>query len=395
VRTPKVRLYIRVRVRSGRHSFHDPVWNRNRTLRSGYALVQGQPEHHPEGIYYLRFLRGQKRVWQAVGAEPDAALVALKNQEHDLQAVSLGRSASEPIAPTEAPLPLAEAISSYLAEVRRFRSPKTIAACGRILGVFGSRFPDRSVTSLRREDLLDHMSALQEEGLSPRTIYNHVMRIKTFLRSRGIVDLLKPEDIPDYDEPEVEAYDANQLGALFAAADPDERLVFEFFLATGFRDQEVQYCTWRNVDFKGKVVSVRSKPELGFRPKDKEERSVPVPDTLINHLEMHKRASTSPFLFPGKNGGPDGHFLRTLQTLAHRAGLNCGECLNKRKRSCLHHAICSSWGLTSFARPSPRCIARLAFRHRPSSAGSVILNSSRRCGISRSRISGLNIRGHR
>jgi hypothetical protein len=94
------------------------------------------------------------------------------------------------------------------------------------------------------------MAALQEEGLSPRTIFNHVMRIKTFLRSRGIVDLLKPEDIPDYDEPDVEAYDVNQLGAVFAAADPGERLLFEFFLPT-FRDQEVRYCTWRNVDFKG------------------------------------------------------------------------------------------------------------------------------------------------
>ncbi|WP_263367842.1 hypothetical protein [Edaphobacter bradus] len=36
------------------------------------------------------------------------------------------------------------------------------------------------------------------------------------------------------------------------------------------------YCTWGNVDFKGKVISVRSKPEMGFRIKDKEERSVPV-----------------------------------------------------------------------------------------------------------------------
>jgi hypothetical protein len=54
---------------SGRHSLLDPVWNRNRTLRSGYALVEGQAEHHPEGIYYLRFLRGRKRVWQAIGAE--------------------------------------------------------------------------------------------------------------------------------------------------------------------------------------------------------------------------------------------------------------------------------------------------------------------------------------
>jgi len=62
VRSPKVRLYIRVRRRDGRYVYRDPVWNRNRTLRAGYTLVGGQPEVHPEGIYYLRFLRGKKRV---------------------------------------------------------------------------------------------------------------------------------------------------------------------------------------------------------------------------------------------------------------------------------------------------------------------------------------------
>ena len=67
MRSPKVRLYIRVRLRDGRYAYRDPIWNRNRTLRAGYALIGGQPEVHPEGIYYLRFLRGEKRVWRAVG----------------------------------------------------------------------------------------------------------------------------------------------------------------------------------------------------------------------------------------------------------------------------------------------------------------------------------------
>jgi len=50
MKTPKVRLYIRVLLAGGQYSFCDPVWNRNRTLRSGYALVAGQSEFHPEGI---------------------------------------------------------------------------------------------------------------------------------------------------------------------------------------------------------------------------------------------------------------------------------------------------------------------------------------------------------
>jgi integrase len=160
------------------------------------------------------------------------------------------------------------------------------------------------------------------------------MRINSFLRSQGITGLLKPGDKPTYDEPELEAYDPDQLEGLLGAADDEERLLFEFFLATGFRDQEVMYCTWKNVDFKGKVIAVRSKPELGFRPKDKEERSVPVPDALIHRLIVRRSASASTFIFPGRNGKSDGHFLRSLQRLAHHAGLNCGECQNKKGQRC-------------------------------------------------------------
>ena len=98
------------------------------------------------------------------------------------------------------------------------------------------------------------------------------------------------------------AYDADQLKALFAVANSEDRLLFEFFLGTGFREQEVMHCTWRNVDFKSKVITVTSKPEFGFRVKDKEERSVPVPDSLIEALTRRKSESKSLLVFPGPNG---------------------------------------------------------------------------------------------
>jgi len=358
LRTPKVSLYIRVRRPDGKHSFLHPVWNGNRTLRTGYALVQGQAERHAEYVYYLRYRRAKKRTWEAVGSDADAALVALKNRQHDLQGQSLGRSAPEPVPQVDVPVALKDAINSYLADVRRFRAAKTIAACERILGAFESRLPDCTLDSITRDDLLDHMAALREDGLGPRTVYNHLMRVKSFLRSRGIVGLLKKEDIPSYDEPEVEAYDPDQLDALFAAANSEEQLLFQFFLVTGFRDQEVMFCTWKNVDFRGKVIKVLSKPELGFRPKDKEERSVPVPDALITLLAARKKQSVSPFVFPGTNGKPNRHLLRVLKQLALRAGLNCGECTSKPRKtkggkpkplkSCRTHAVCGDWGLHKF-----------------------------------------------
>jgi integrase/recombinase XerD len=348
VKTPKVRLYIRVRQRRGHYAFLQPVWNRNHSLRASYALVAGEAEYHPEGCYYLRFLRKGKRIWQSVGTDADVALVSLRNAEHELKGISLGRSAPNLSAGRKSAVSLDDAIKSYLAEVRRFRAPKTIAACQHILTLFGSRFSGRSVQDITREDLLDHMSALQDRGLSQRTIYNHIMRIGTLLKLHKVVGLLSASDKPQYDEKDVEAYDSDQLTALFAAASPEERMLFQFFLGTGLREQEVMYTTWKNVDFKGKVVTVRSKPEMGFRIKDKEERSVPVPDALIASLTVRKRESTSMLVFPGTNGKPNGHFLRLLQHLAFRAGLNCGECVTKKGQKCSSHPVCSEWGLHKF-----------------------------------------------
>jgi integrase/recombinase XerD len=285
VRTFKVRLYIRVRLPDGRHSFLEPAWNKNHTLRAGYALVAGRPEHHPEAVYYLRFLRGQKRVWQAVGLDPDRAIIALRNMEHDLEGVALGRNAQKVFPSPQPTVPeprsqyfealpstllpaqtsLTDAIATYLSEIRRFRAPKTIAACENILTLFGSRFPNKLIQSITREDLLDHMAALQKRGLGQRTIHNHVARIGTLLRANKVTGLLTHSDKPKYDEKAPSAYDADQLKALFDVTDSEERLLFEFFLGTGFREQEVMHCTWRNVDFKSKVtrtspVSQRENP---------------------------------------------------------------------------------------------------------------------------------------
>jgi len=252
-------------------------------------------------------------------------------------------------APTAtAAVSLDNAIKSYLAEVRRFRAPKTIAAAQHMLSLFGAQFSGKAIQNITREDLLDHMAALQDRGLSPRTVFNHIARIGTLLRAHKVVGLLDAKDKPKYDEREVAAYDSDQLDALFAAANAEERMTFQFFLGTGFREQEVMFCSWKNVDFKGKVVAVRSKPELGFRPKDKEERSVPVPDSLIAALANRKKESTSMFIFAGPDGRPNGHFLRVLQKLALRAGLNCGECLTKQGKSCATQAICREWGLHKF-----------------------------------------------
>jgi integrase/recombinase XerD len=50
----KVHLYIRVRLSDGNRQYVDPVYAANGKLKPLYAVVDGKPEHHPEGVYHLR-----------------------------------------------------------------------------------------------------------------------------------------------------------------------------------------------------------------------------------------------------------------------------------------------------------------------------------------------------
>jgi integrase/recombinase XerD len=43
-------------------------------------------------------------------------------------------------------------------------------------------------------------------------------------------------------------------------ADLDEAILIKFCLVSGFRDREIRYVTWRDVDFRNSVVRVTAKP---------------------------------------------------------------------------------------------------------------------------------------
>jgi integrase len=107
----------------------------------------------------------------------------------------------------------------------------------------------------------------------------------------------------------------------------------------------------RDIDFKSRLVNVRAKPEFGWQPKDREERAVPISDDLIEKLRDYVSAHPEKkLLFGTKMGKPDSHMLRRLKQTAFRAGLNCGDCVSKKKKSCLTHPVCGHWELHTFRR---------------------------------------------
>ena len=82
----------------------------------------------------------------------------------------------------------------------------------------------------------------------------------------------------------------------FAACSDQERALFATFLMTGFREQEVMFLRWSDVNFELRTVRVTSKPELGFYPKRWEDREIPAPVELIDELRKHTHRPNCQFV---------------------------------------------------------------------------------------------------
>jgi integrase/recombinase XerD len=100
-----------------------------------------------------------------------------------------------------------------------------------------------------------------------------------------------------------------------------------------------------------RTLTIRPKPELGFRTKNDSVRVVPIPQVLVDALKTYVLTiPTRRLIFTNASGGAEGHFLKKCKALAKRAGLNCGHCVNKKGLSCFKHLVCDNWTLHKFRR---------------------------------------------
>lgn len=84
MKAPVVRLKIPARLLDGSRPFLDPVPAPKGRLKPLCAIVNGTPEHHPEGVYFLRYAKNNKRVWEAVGDDAQMALDAKRRKQRVL-----------------------------------------------------------------------------------------------------------------------------------------------------------------------------------------------------------------------------------------------------------------------------------------------------------------------
>jgi integrase len=305
----EVNLTKRIRTNTGLR-YCPVVLSANGRVKPDAVLVNGRPERHTEGAYYIEWHGNGKRIRLSVGKDAaDASSMRLRKETElnngDATVPEIGENGHRSVAAL---------VANYLEETDLTKKPKTLSAYTTALSYF-------------RESchLLKFCAFLRDEkDQAPRSVYNKFENLMAFLKANGIRGLVGKNDWPRYTEEEPEMYEKEELGKLFAVCDVEERLWYEFFLMTGMREQEVMYAYWSDVNFAASTVRVTHKPDRGWTPKAYKEREIPIPAKLAKSLKAWKAKAdkTCSLVFPTAGCNPKLNFLDDLKAVADRAKLD-------------------------------------------------------------------------
>lgn len=171
-----------------------------------------------------------------------------------------------------------------------------------------------------------------EELITARTINFEVSVLRTFfyflINERGLkmenpcARFKRLKDSKQKSKRRPPTYSQEELDKLFEASDEFEKTAFATLLLTGFREQELCYLAWPDVNLRqSKKATIRLSGEGkdGFSPQDYEERTIPIPEELSGLLQKLPR--TSEWVLPNTKGDRTTHLLRRLKEVAARAGV--------------------------------------------------------------------------
>ena len=365
-KTHRINLTQKRKAENGQWQFYPVQWDGTKP-DPRLIIIDEEPASWKGGrAYFLDWREGGKRIRKKAGAAPREALDAWRRATGVANgSIPEDRDEAED-GVTDSPGPsIQDGIEQYLEAVKATKGDGTYSSYKTCLRWAQRHITKHLVYRLNRNDLLILFAAGREANLNQKTINKRVTVVLNMVRHHDHDIKLKRGDWPKTTEKKIEVYTAEEIEKFFAACTDDERLLFEVFLSTGFRDREVSHLFWSDVDYRLSRISVTAKPEYKFTPKSYEVRSVLVTRSLLDSLKTQQKRSQSLLVFPSAphptrksyGGGIDGHMLDTCKTIALRAGLNCGHCSGtytiKRSKSrkevvpysCKSHPRCERWYL--------------------------------------------------
>src|SRR5713101_7444230 len=277
----------------------------------------------PDGRYYVEWYEQGSRRREPAGTTVAQALEVQRRRRHLAEGQALGLAPAMHVLPApDSRRLLRPLVDRHLDQVNTLKKPNTYRKYEAVLNRFCDSFHNRSFESISTEELNDFVVHLKKSGMQSNTVLHNVVIIAQFFKRNGRSGIMRQLQLPERSVPLPKEYREADLAKFFDVCDPQERAVFATFLMTGFREQEIMYLFWTDVNLALRTVRVTAKRDYGFSPKRWEEREVPITGQLAEVLQNHPRRAGSPLVFPSPTGNREQHMLDHCKAVASRAGLD-------------------------------------------------------------------------
>ena len=279
----------------------------------------------PDGDYFVEWREDGRRRRQPAGNTAAQAMEEQRRKRHELEAHALGltpRNGILEVVSVAEPPSVRKLIDRYLDQIKTLKKPTTHRKYDAVLTRFARVFDRQTLDSITTEELNDYVVALMKSGMSANTVLHNVVIIAQFCKRNGRGGLTRLLHLPERILPLPIEYTEEELASFFSVTTDRERELFSTFLLTGFREQEVAFLFWSDINLRLRTIRVTSKPHLGFSPKRWEEREIPIPVHLAELLEGRPQVHSERFVFPSPTGHREHNMLLKCKAIAERAGLD-------------------------------------------------------------------------
>ena len=161
------------------------VLSANGRVKPDLVLVNGRPERHSDGAYYLEWREKGRRVRLSVGKDPQDAAARRQRKEAELNALNQGVT----VVPENGDgghRSVATAVTQYLEETELTKKPKTLAAYTTALNYFTESCPKLYLQDIERADLLKFCAFLRDKKRqAPRSCWNKFANVMSFLKANS------------------------------------------------------------------------------------------------------------------------------------------------------------------------------------------------------------------
>jgi integrase len=331
------------RVNDGTKAFpRIPVEIRRRAIVFPIERKDGRLFHPADIIgFYARYSLDGKPYVKPLGKDSNAAYTQFQQIEGNVARVRQG------LEPMHKPEPVAEPEPSTPAQDRTLRTcaaqfktnivalgkkKATIYAYTLAVDDLVKRFPDKTIDEITRQDIIAYMSFLRtnikkRNGDPEHTLRNRLRNLTVFFHSFGLKIPLAMREMKKPMRSNPTRYSLDFINKLLQHAEEQEKDLIHFFLNTGFRDEEVAFAKWSDIDFVKGSINVQAKPEFNWTPKDGEARTqdIVLQDKFLDRMKARKERSNrkpSDLIFPqARKEKPDMHLIKIVQRVAKRAGI--------------------------------------------------------------------------